>query len=531
MAKSDMAEHEQDLFRQVCDLLTRRDIYPDSPAAVEIVETHISCVFLSDTLVYKLKKPVRFEFVDFSTLGARRQACEDEVRLNRRLARDIYLGVEPITREATGQLALNGDGEPVDWVVKMRRLPSDWMLDARVRAHAVSERDVANLAQVIGDFYAAAPAVPMEPAEYCDAIHAHVRANLADLSMATAGDEQARVRRAHAAQLQFLALHAAHFNARVEARRIVDGHGDLRPEHVCLSEPPVVFDCLEFDARLRTIDIADELSFFVMECERLGAAWIGQQVREACLARCGDAPPAQLLYFYQAYRACVRGKVAALRANQLSGTRRADAVAEVAEYLQLAESYGRRFARPVLIVVSGLMGSGKSTLARELADKFTCQVLQTDELRRKLLGGSDVQERTPEQFDAGRYSPANRQRVYEEMFSQAAAQLGACSSVILDGTFVAADLLRRAAQLGSHAGATLLVVRCHCPAEVARTRIAGRLVEGRDASEARPELHEQQQLALESVPDEIAHVEIDTTLMLTEQTAAVIQRLRELTVA
>ncbi len=140
-----MADHEHDLFRQLRDLLARPAAYPDRPRAVEIVETHISCVFLTDTFVYKLKKPVRFEFVDFSTLAARRHACEEEVRLNRRLARDIYLGVVPIMRDTAGRLALAGDGEAVEWVVQMRRLPADGMLDVRMRAHTVTERDVASL--------------------------------------------------------------------------------------------------------------------------------------------------------------------------------------------------------------------------------------------------------------------------------------------------------------------------------------------------------------------------------------------------
>ncbi|HVU87971.1 MAG TPA: hypothetical protein VHD36_11670, partial [Pirellulales bacterium] len=359
-----MADNEQDIFRELRAMLADPASYPEAPRKVEVIETHISCVFLTEMVVYKLKKPVRFEFVDFSTAEARRHACEEEVRLNRRLARDTYLGVVPIMRDATGRLALGGDGEAVDWVVAMRRLPAERMLDMRMRDGSVTESDVTDLAQVLGDFYAAAPAMAVDPEDYREELEAHVRANCADLSAATKNDELTRVRRSHAAQLQFLALHAPALNARVRSGRVIDGHGDLRPEHVCLTEPPVVFDCLEFDARLRRLDVADELSFFVMECDRLGAGRIGRQVRAACLVRCGDAPPAQLLHFYQAYRACVRAKVAALRAKQLSGDARTEARREMADYLRLADEYGRDFSRPLLVVVSGLMGSGKSTLAR-----------------------------------------------------------------------------------------------------------------------------------------------------------------------
>ena len=513
----DRDDDQQARHAAVRRLLLEPASYPDKPRTVDLIETHISCVFVTDRLVYKLKKPVHFEFVDFHAAAARERACREEVRLNRRLAPGVYLGVLPITQAVDGALALDGPGTPVDWVVQMRRLPTERTLEESIKKGSISPEDIAGVSRVLGDFYAQAAPVPTVAADYRRQIEHHVRANRADLLAAAPTEDLPDVRRAHAAQLQFLLLEPETFDARVKSGRIIDGHGDLRPEHICLTEPPVIFDCLEFDAELRRLDIADELSFLAMECQRLGAAWIGAQVRAACLERCHDQPPAALLAFYQSYRACVRAKVAVLRSQQLAASDRAVAWVEAAQYLQLAATYARDFAAPVLLVVSGLMGSGKSTLAAALAERLGCEILQTDALRRELL--PDASETTG--YNAGPYAPANRERVYEELLSRAADVLNSEQSVVLDGTFLSAGLLRRAAAVAAGARAGLLVIRCQCPDEVSRRRIAGRLAAGPSLSAARPELYELQRQELEDVPTEVPGIVVDTTLDLAAQVEAV----------
>ncbi|MBI2826288.1 MAG: AAA family ATPase [Planctomycetia bacterium] len=506
-------------------LLAEPGTYPDRPSKVDLIETHISCVFVTDQLVYKLKKPVHFEFVDFSTALARHTACEEEVRLNRRLAPHVYLDVLPITEGAGGGLALGGSGTPIDWVVRMRRLPIERTLEARVRAGILSPDEVAALARVLGDFYAKAPPLAIDPNEYRGAIEAHVRANLRDLAENPNADQRDRSRAVHAAQLEFLTLRPAVFDARVEAGAIIDGHGDLRPEHCCLTDPPVVFDCLEFDPRLRRLDVADELAFLAVECQRLGAAWVGEQVLEACLARRGDRPPDALVAFYKSYRACVRAKVAVLRAAQLPPDKARHALDEATGYLRLADEHTREFARPIAIVTSGLMGSGKSTLAGALAEKFALDVLSTDAIRRDLFGAPD--ERAD--YAAGRYAPEGRRRVYDELLRRAEATLAARRGVILDATFLSAELLRRAVSMARTAEASALVVRCECPDAVARGRIAARIATGKGLSDARPEFFDEQLAELEAIPPDVPHLMVDTTAPLVERIDAVVARLRAAT--
>jgi uncharacterized protein len=518
-------------YAQVVHLLRQPGTYPDHPRSVDVIETHISCVFLTDRFVYKLKKPVHYDFCDFSTLAGREHACREEVRLNRRLAHDVYLGVLPIVADAGQALHLAQDeivggnaknATIVDWVVQMRRLPIENTLDALVRAGRLKDSQTEQLAEKLAEFYAAAKRLAVAPGDYRRAIRTHLRGNLHELLAPEHALAPAVVSRIHAAQSQFLALAAPLFDARVLEGRVVEGHGDLRPEHICFEDVPVIFDCIEFNPELRRLDVADELSFLAMECDRLGATGVGQRVIDAYATRCADRPPPELWSFYKSYRACVRAKVAALRSRQLTGAAQSAGLDEAREYLQLADGYAGNFARPLVLVVGGLMGSGKSTLAAALADAFACPRLATDVVRRELFGAA----KAPAGYDEGTYGKQNRERVYEELFARADRVLGDRISVVLDGTFLSAALLNRAAGLAAARRADLLVVRCGCPAAVARKRIADRAAAGGDPSEARPELYDRQKAEIEACPDRLACVEVDTTDPLDVQIDSVIVRLR-----
>lgn len=270
----------------------------------------MSWVFLAGERAYKLKKPVKYPFLDFSTLSAREADCREEDRLNRRLAPDVYLGVIPLALGADGGLVLGGKGEPVDWLVMMRRLPADRMLDQAIANGTVAQSQIGEVANVLARFYHDLDPADVTPEEYV----AHfAREQEKNRSLLT--DERF--------DLPGTALNAV--LSRIEAvltdepdlltrrardGRIVDGHGDLRPEHVCLSEPPVIIDCLEFNKNFRLVDPFDELAFLGMECERMGFPWIGEMLISRCAEELGDRPSERLLAFYAAYRACLRARLA-----------------------------------------------------------------------------------------------------------------------------------------------------------------------------------------------------------------------------
>lgn len=286
--------------------------YPDSVVVSEVnrEETHMAWVALTDHHAWKIKKPTRTQFLDFSTLEARREDCEEELRLNRRLAPDVYLGVVPLARESSGAIRLEGEGTVVEWVVKMRRLPGDRMLDVRIRRGETRREEVDRLAGILSDFYAGADPEPLTPEAYRSKLRRAIEDCREQLLRTEFSMERDRVVPPIRKQLSFLERKPQLFDRRVLAGRIVEAHGDLRPEHVCLEDPPVVIDCLEFDRSLRILDAASDLSFLALECERLGSPWVGERILEQYEERTGDRVPGDLLSFYRAYHCCLRAQVA-----------------------------------------------------------------------------------------------------------------------------------------------------------------------------------------------------------------------------
>jgi aminoglycoside phosphotransferase family enzyme len=316
----------QELAAKVA-FLSRTQSYPSGTRDVACIETHLSWVFLTEQRAYKLKKPVRTAYVDLRSLAARAHNCTEEVRLNRRLSSNVYLGVIPLVRDVAGSLALAASGEVVDWIVAMRRLPSDRMLDHLIGTGKVSRRDVAALA----------------PARYRRDFVESIAACRLELRRPANNVPAALAERVCATLLDFLA-HTALFDARVRDGRIIEGHGDLRPEHICLEPEPQIIDCLEFSRRLRMLDAADEIGFLALECERLGAPNLGLQIIAAMRSGSGDAAPDALVDFYQSYRACVRATLAILHLRDAAVQDPAKWTARAVQYLELAHAHGERCA-------------------------------------------------------------------------------------------------------------------------------------------------------------------------------------------
>jgi aminoglycoside phosphotransferase family enzyme len=288
--------------------LSAVDSYSHRPARVEVIETHVSWVFLAGERVYKLKKPVISEYFDFTGLASREANCRNEVRLNRRLAGDVYEGLVRLARAADGSLAIDGDGETVDWLVVMRRLPADRMLDWMIGRSTFDLAQLELLGERLATFYAGQAPSPIAPDTYVDR---YVREQASNRSVLAACNS--RVPDHHARLLDrldaALAKNRSLLEERVRSGHIVDGHGDLRPEHVCLTHPIVIFDCLEFNDELRQVDPVDELAFLGMECSLLGAAWIGPKLMKDVMARLGEPVPEECISLYTALRALLRARL------------------------------------------------------------------------------------------------------------------------------------------------------------------------------------------------------------------------------
>jgi uncharacterized protein len=406
----------------------------------------------------------------------------------------------------------------------MRRLPTELTLDALHQRGKLHPESIDRLAATLVHFYRSLTPLDVTPEAYRERYVSHVRSNLSELRAVQHHLPPGVVKRVHGFQLQRLLLQPALFDERVRGGRIVDGHGDLRPEHICLSDPIAIFDCIEFNADFRRIDVADELAFLAAECDFLGADWVGPQLLQAYQRQSGDRPDDVLLDFYKSYRACVRAKVAALRADQLEGQAQVTAATEARRHLALADKYASPWLRPLVLAVGGVAGTGKTTLAAALADALGAELLRTDVIRRELFGAG---AHSPVK-DGGIYSSESRQRVYAEMHHRAAAFHAERISVVLDGTFSTRAMLSQARALATGPHSTFLSIECVCRPEVARERIGQRLAADRDASEARPEIHDVQRLRWESRPADVPQVRVDTEQPLNTQVEQVIAALLQL---
>lgn len=316
--------------------LSRPESYPHAPHGVSVRETHMSWLFLTGSLVFKLKKPVVYPFLDFSTLEARRRNCAAELRLNRRLAGAVYRRLVPLRRLPAGALTLTGTGEIVDWLVEMAQLSETDMLDSRIRAGRLSRADVAAVGDVLSRFYRAAEPLGAEGALYGAHIDRESLINRQvllrpELGLATP-ETRALLDRIEA----LLASTRPQVEARIASGAIVEGHGDLRPEHVCVRHDPVIIDCLEFDRTMRILDPYDEVNYLGLECAMLGAPWIGPMLVRALDDSLSHPIGGRLLHAYGAFRAALRARLSLAHLLDPAPTRIAHWQAKAGAYLARA---------------------------------------------------------------------------------------------------------------------------------------------------------------------------------------------------
>jgi uncharacterized protein len=490
--------------------------YPERPARVEVRESHISWVFLAGDHVYKLKKPVRFEFLDYSTRERRRFFCEEEVRLNRRLAPSVYLGVVPILRAAAGFVlgeegARAGAPEVVDHVVKMRRLPQDRMLDRMLREGRAGADDVARIVERLVAFHRSCPASSGAEGSVA-AVREIVEENLRECTPFI--PELLSHRDLHEIQeytRAFLAREASLVARRAAEGRVREGHGDLRAEHICLADGIDVFDCVEFSRSLRTCDVAAEIAFLAMDLDFLGFPPLADSLAAGYAASSGDRDLPALLPFYKSYRAQVRGKVDGLR-SRLEGldpeeTRRARQSAE--RHFLLALRYSREPLDPRILVVCGLSGTGKSTVAAYLGDLTGFAVVSSDAVRKDLAGVPRTARPSPDE-KARLYDAAFTARTYGELLRRAEAEVRSGRGVIVDATFQSEEHRRWFAELGARCRVPTLFVECRADEREIARRLREREREPGVVSDATWEVYLRQRRDFAPFIEGAAHRALDT---------------------
>jgi aminoglycoside phosphotransferase family enzyme/predicted kinase len=505
----------------VVEGLLRPEAYPPPrPTRVDLAATHISWVFLTDHDVWKVKRPVDYGFLDYTTLERRRHFCEEEVRLNRRLAPDVYLGVVPVRGSPAGP-TLTGDGAILDYAVHMRRLPDAASAEALLRAGALGHDHLWRLAATLARFYGAAAAVPAYGT--LDIIGTNVAENFDQVRpfvgrfLSAATFEAVR-----AWQVGFLARHRDRFQARARQGRIRDGHGDLRLEHVYFEgRDPLVLDCIEFNERFRMGDVASDVAFLAMELDGRSRPDLAESFLGRFALELDDYDLYAVVDFYRSYRAWVRGKVAAfLAADPSTPPEKAARKAREAEALfALAGRCARPPGRPsAVLAVGGVIGTGKTVLAEALARTLALPVVASDRTRKGLAGVAPT-DRAP----ASAYEPEASRRTFDEVFRRAGIVLASGRGVILDATFRARDLRQRARELAASHGCRFLFLETTCDDATLRERLRRR-ASGPSVSDATEALLDRMRREFEPVT-ELAPAE-HLVLPTTQPTATLVETVR-----
>ncbi|MBN1828115.1 MAG: AAA family ATPase [Deltaproteobacteria bacterium] len=499
---------------------TLRDpsFYPHRPLRVDVIQTHISYIFLAGTLVYKIKKAVDFGFLDFTTLEKRRYFAEEELRLNRRLAPSIYREVVPISASGDGRLVLGDRGEIVEYALVMERIPEDRMLQRLLEEGKVTPPVMRDIARRVYEFHCTADTGgEIDRIGSIETIRFNHRENFDQTKPfigLTITEDRYNFISAYATD--FMNRKESLFLKRVEDHRIRDCHGDLHLQHICLGDTVIIFDCIEFNRRFRFLDVAAEIAFLAMDLDFNGYSFFGDVFIDAYVAESDDSEINELINFYKCYFAYVRGKVIGFRVAEkgIAQDEREDARRLASRYFEQAYGYAARLEKPAVVIMTGLMGTGKSALAVAAASPLGASIVRTDVVRKELLG-IDPAERRCESFGSGIYSADMNRRTYDAALKAAALLLREGRSVIIDASFKKREERRSAREIAVETGADFFIVECRSPEEILRKRLDERQAKGADASDGRWEILKDQREAFEIILDgETApgkHVTIDTS--------------------
>jgi uncharacterized protein len=473
--------HEAHATRLKDDLLRPAAFAAVAPTEkVSLVETHISWVYLLDRDVFKVKKPVDLGFLNFASREQRREACEEEVRLNVRLAPGVYRGLVPITRGLDGRCVVGGVGRVIDWAVHMERLSDEERADTLLAQGTLTGERIDAIATRIAEFHDTARgdekvnrfARPSAVAKNVQENFVQTRNALSQYLDPAEAEEIVRWQRA------FVHDEQERFAQRIAQGRIRDGHGDLRLEHVYVGPGRAirVLDCIEFNERFRYADVCADIAFLSMDLAAHGRVDLAERLLATYAREANDYDLYSVVDFYESYRAFVRGKVASMLANDegVDPTTRRRAAQQARRYFLLALSSDRQgLLRPAVVAIGGVIASGKSVIANRLSTELSAPVIETDRTRKSVLGVNALRPLHEPPW-SGVYSADFSDRVYDELFRRAGVVLASGRPVVLDASFRSAPLRRMARDLATAHGVPFRFIECRATPEVCRQRLAAR---------------------------------------------------------
>jgi len=493
------------------------------------VQTHISWVFIASPFVFKVKKPVNLGFLDFSTLEKRRYFCQREVDLNRRLCPEIYLGVVPIYKTASG-FSFDADGQIAEYAVKMRELPHDCFLNELLEKDRVGEKEIARVILRLHRFYESeTPSPEIEQWGAPEKLKISTDENFAQVepfigkTISAAAFEAIR----HYTN-EFYVRNEDVFRERIQQHRIRDCHGDLHLDHIHItSERLSIFDCIEFNDRFRFIDIANDLAFLAMDFDFEGRSDLANLALQTAAREFQDDGLLKIADFYKCYRAFVRGKVESIQAAEPETEKPEQHEKLAARYFRLALRYAVAGSEPLVLVIMGRIGTGKTTVARELGHELDWPVFSSDEIR-KTLAGIPLKKRTPQKRRGEVYSPQMTQQTYRKLVEDGLDALKKYCGVILDATFATRALRQFLRDECRKANVRLQIVEVNAGLATIQSRLKARDQSAAEISDARLEDLEKLS-ATYKPPSELApnHIQISANNSVAETVKALLLQLAE----
>ncbi len=490
--------------------------YPHTVENIELVETHISLVFLTGPYAYKVKKAVNLGFLDFSTLANRKRFCREELRLNRRLCPDLYLDVVAVTEEA-GRIMIGSKGKILEYAVKMVQFDRRMELDILLKQNRITKEHIDQISSSVADFHRSIPAVePDSPYGRPDILVKPIRDNFTEAERLNRDNREAEQLATLKAwtESEFIRLTPL-FLSRKASGRIKECHGDMHTGNMVLwNNRVMIFDCIEFNPYLSKIDVISEIAFLVMDLEHSGYALYAARFLNTYLSLTGDYDSLALLGFYKTYRAMVRAKVTAIRHLQERDPKKKQRLLSLhRSYISTALEYTAAPPSCGLVIMHGVSGSGKTTVAKALASRIPAIHIRSDIERKRLFDMKPLEKSSPEKSKEI-YSDKSSALTYERLYSIASLCLQNGFTVIADATFLRHAERKRFAGIGKKTGRPAILLHCDAPKELLEQRVGQRYKRGRDASEAdlailRQQLRSRRPLSAE---EENIAVSIDTSL-------------------
>ncbi len=473
--------------------------------SVQLLQTHISYVALTGTYAYKVKKPVNFGFLDFSTLDKRKFFCEEELRLNKRLCPEIYLDVLPITKKEN-ILELNGNGPIVEYALKMKEFPQECIMTNKLLQGKISEETIDRLCTILVDFYTAQePTDTVKKYGELPAVKQNIDENFEQTKpMIDITVPKTTFWEIKDAVTKFFERKKEVFGQRMKEERIYDCHGDLHSGNIVITDGSMhIFDCIEFNDRFRYCDVASDIGFLAMDLDYMNHPYLSSYLIQKYVEKSHDTTLYLVLNFYKSYRAFVRGKVHGFQLNDphIGPAKKNSLITTAKKYFDLSLYYARLFSRdfqkqkPLIVIVAGLSGTGKSTVARKIAVDYHGVQINTDVVRKE-VAGIDRYEQHHDRYNTGLYDPKNIDDTYEQVMQRASTSLKKGENCVLDATFQKKKYREMAHHIAGKHHAILINVQCVCSDAVVKQRLEDRLRK-KSVSDGRWEIYVKQKTTFE----------------------------------